>query len=73
MSEDYDFYEDTEQDKSIFGFIRREKRLVGFIAVTLLAFMIFSWFDREMDERRAEQIAHDGGSLEQKNPWAKDP
>jgi hypothetical protein len=72
MSEDYDFYEDPDPDKSVLGFIRREKRLLGFVAVFLLCFAVFSCIGRQMDDMSAEQRSHNHGGPSDKNPWSKD-
>lgn len=72
MSEDYDFYEEPNGDKSVLGFIQREKRLLGFIAMFLLCFAVFNCIGRQMDEMGERQSAADAGRAEGKNPWSKD-
>ena len=65
-------YEDEEEaaDKSVLGFLQRNKQLVWLAVAFVVAYTVMSGISRQMDDAVARQATEAAAQHQQDNPWS---
>ena len=65
-------YEDEEEaaDKSVLGFLQRNKQLVWLAVAFVVAYTVMGGISRQMDEAVARQDTEAAAQHQKDNPWS---